>query len=139
MWQEVHRALDAMLRGGIYDQVGGGFHRYAVDHRWQVPHFEKMLYNQAQLVQVYARAHAISGNPEYRRVVEETLAYVSTELRDEQGLFYSASDADSEGEEGRFFIWSQPELKMLLSAPDYALLCQCYEFLYCVDLGCLCD
>ena len=127
LWQEVHRALDAMLRGGIYDQVGGGFHRYAVDHRWQVPHFEKMLYNQAQLVQVYARAHAISGNPEYRRVVEETLAYVSTELRDEQGLFYSASDADSEGEEGRFFIWSQPELKMLLSAPDYALLCQCYQ------------
>ncbi|MBA55047.1 MAG: thioredoxin domain-containing protein [Pseudomonadales bacterium] len=126
-WLVVKAALDAMLKGGIYDQVGGGFHRYAVDSAWQVPHFEKMLYNQGQLARVYAQAYQLSGNPEHRRLVEETLHYVRQEMTDEHGLFYSATDADSEGEEGRFFVWSQMELKMLLSAEDYALLAACYQ------------
>lgn len=126
-WHVVKAALDAMVKGGIYDQVGGGFHRYAVDQAWQVPHFEKMLYNQGQLVQVYTKAYQLSGNPEYRRVAEETLDYMQREMTDERGLFYSASDADSEGEEGLFFVWTQAELKMLLSPEDFDLLQCCFE------------
>ncbi|WP_075185642.1 thioredoxin domain-containing protein [Teredinibacter haidensis] len=125
-WPFVAHALDAMLQGGIYDQLGGGFHRYAVDREWLVPHFEKMLYNQAQLTRVYTRAWQLSGNPEYKRVAEETLYYVLRELRNEQGLFYSATDADSEGEEGKFFVWQLDELKTLLDEKDLTLLKSIY-------------
>ena len=125
-WQVVKAALDAMVKGGIYDQVGGGFHRYAVDQGWQVPHFEKMLYNQGQLVRVYTQAYQLSGDPEYRRVAEETLRYVQREMTDENGLYYSATDADSDGEEGLFFVWTHTELKMLLSPEDFTMLETCY-------------
>jgi uncharacterized protein len=121
-WQALHRALDGMLRGGIYDQAAGGFHRYSTDAKWLVPHFEKMLYNQAQLARVYARAWKLSGDEEFRRIAEETLDYVLREMRSEQGAFFSATDADSEGEEGKYFVWQYQELKQQLSVEQLSLL-----------------
>lgn len=113
--------LDAMQQGGIYDQVGGGFHRYATDPEWLTPHFEKMLYNQALLSEVYLQAWQLTNNPLYRRTLEQTLEYVLREMYAENGGFYSATDADSEGEEGRFFIWSVPEFNQALHVDDRAL------------------
>ena len=107
----LRRALDAMLCGGIYDQLGGGFHRYATDRQWRVPHFEKMLYNQGQLALLYARSWLICGDPEYRRVAEQTLDYALGELAAPVGCFYSASDADSDGGEGRYFTWTPAEVE----------------------------
>ena len=102
--------LDAMAQGGIYDQVGGGFHRYSTDARWLVPHFEKMLYDNALLARLYLHAFQITGNPAYRRLVDETLRYVLREMMAPEGAFYSAQDADSEGVEGKFFVWRPEEL-----------------------------
>ena len=102
--------LDAMASGGIYDHLGGGFHRYSVDPYWLVPHFEKMLYDQAGLVRVYAHAWQVTGEARYAQVVEETVEYVLRDLRSEAGGLYSAEDADSEGEEGLFYVWSVDEL-----------------------------
>lgn len=116
----VIHTLDAMQQGGIYDQVGGGFHRYATDPEWLTPHFEKMLYNQALLSEVYLQAWQLTNNPLYRRTLEQTLEYVLREMHAESGGFYSATDADSEGEEGRFFIWSVPEFNQALDADDRA-------------------
>ncbi|WP_370298785.1 thioredoxin domain-containing protein [Pontibacterium sp.] len=113
--------LDAMQQGGIYDQVGGGFHRYATDPDWLIPHFEKMLYNQALLAEVYLRAWQLTNNPLYKRTLEHTLDYVLRELYADGGGFYSATDADSEGEEGRFFVWDEEELNAVLSKKDQAL------------------
>lgn len=104
------RALSKMARGGIYDHVGGGFHRYSVDATWHVPHFEKMLYDNSQLARVYLHAWQITLNPEYRRVVEETLDWVQREMTHSTGGFFSTLDADSEGVEGRFYVWSADEL-----------------------------
>jgi uncharacterized protein YyaL (SSP411 family) len=110
----VTATLDAMAKGGIYDQLGGGFHRYSVDAIWLVPHFEKMLYDNAQLVRVYLHAWQVTQDPRYRRVAVETLDYVVREMMDPSGGFYSAQDADSEGEEGRFFVWTPDEIRSVL-------------------------
>ncbi|MDQ1431198.1 MAG: uncharacterized protein QOF40_1800, partial [Actinomycetota bacterium] len=106
-------SLDAMAAGGIYDQVGGGFHRYSVDAHWLVPHFEKMLYDPALLTRAYVHAWVVTGEPRYRRVVEETITYVLRDLRHEAGGLFSAEDADSEGVEGKFYVWSLAELEEL--------------------------
>lgn len=113
--------LDAMQQGGIYDQIGGGFHRYATDPEWLTPHFEKMLYNQALLSEVYLQAWRLTNNPLYRRTLEHTLDYVLREMHAESGGLYSATDADSEGEEGRFFIWSVSDFNQALDSDDRAL------------------
>jgi uncharacterized protein len=110
----VRLTLDHMARGGIYDHLGGGFHRYSTERTWTVPHFEKMLYDNAQLVEIYARAYRATKDPLYRRVVDETLAFVARELTSPDGAFYSALDADSEGEEGRFYVWTGQELDTVL-------------------------
>jgi uncharacterized protein YyaL (SSP411 family) len=115
----VTTTLDAMASGGIYDHLGGGFARYSVDDRWLVPHFEKMLYDQALLTQVYVHAWQLTGEPRYRQVVEETVGYVLRDLRHPGGGFFSSEDADSEGEEGRFYVWSAEEARAVLG-PDLA-------------------
>lgn len=107
------RTLQAMAAGGMYDQLGGGFHRYAVDDHWLVPHFEKMLYDNAQLARVYLHAFQVTGKPLYKRIVEETCDYLLREMTEPGGGFYSAQDADSEGEEGRFFVWSVAEVQKI--------------------------
>lgn len=116
----VVKSLDEMARGGIYDQLGGGFHRYSTDARWLVPHFEKMLYDNALLVPVYIDAHQITGQSFYRQIAEETLDYVVREMTGPDGSFYSTQDADSEGEEGKFFVWSDAEIEAILGADDAA-------------------
>ena len=108
--------LDRMAAGGIYDQLGGGFHRYSVDAIWLVPHFEKMLYDNALLASVYLHAWAIEGEERYRRVVEETLDYVVRELRLPEGGFASAEDADTEGVEGLTFTWTPEEIQEVVGA-----------------------
>ncbi|HEY7152935.1 MAG TPA: thioredoxin domain-containing protein [Gemmataceae bacterium] len=102
--------LDHMARGGIYDQLGGGFHRYSTERTWTVPHFEKMLYDNAQLLEVYADAYRATKKPQYRRVLEQTLAFIGREMTAPEGGFYSALDADSQGEEGRFYVWTAKEI-----------------------------
>ncbi len=108
--------LDRMQAGGVYDQVGGGFHRYAVDAVWRVPHFEKMLYDNAQLARVYLGAFRVLGDARYLRTARETLDYLLREMQDAEGGFYAAQDAESEGEEGRYYVWRIPELRAVLGA-----------------------
>ena len=122
----VQLTLNEMAYGGIYDQIGGGFARYSTDILWKVPHFEKMLYDNAQLVSLYSEAFTAYGNPFYQEVVEETLAFIERELSHKNGAFYSAIDADSEGEEGKFYVWKKKELKALLGE-DYMLFCDYYN------------
>jgi uncharacterized protein YyaL (SSP411 family) len=110
----VEVTLDAMSRGGIYDQVGGGFHRYSTDNEWLVPHFEKMLYNQAHLARVFLLAWRLTGNPSYKRITTQTLDYVLRDMTSAEGAFYSATDADSEGEEGVFFLWTDEQIRQAL-------------------------
>jgi uncharacterized protein YyaL (SSP411 family) len=113
-WDMLAQTLRAMAEGGMYDQLGGGFHRYSVDERWLVPHFEKMLYDNALLARVYTEAFQATGEPFYRRIAEETLDYLVREMRHPDGGFYSTQDADSEGEEGKFFVWTPAELREVL-------------------------
>jgi len=110
--------LYQMARGGIYDQIGGGFHRYSTDRRWLVPHFEKMLYNQALLARIYGEAYVLTGDEYFALICKETLDYVLRDMSSGSGGFYSASDADSEGEEGRFFLWTTAEIRQLLPDAD---------------------
>ena len=118
--------LTKMACGGIYDQLGGGFHRYATDRRWLIPHFEKMLYDNALLPVVYLQAWQLTGDPLFARVVRETLAYVDREMSHPEGGFYSSHDADSEGEEGKFFIWRPDEIEAVLGRELGALFCDAY-------------
>lgn len=119
--------LEKMANGGIYDQLGGGFHRYSVDAVWLVPHFEKMLYDNSQLLRTYLHAWQITSRPLYRQVVEKTIAYVLREMTAPTGGFYSTQDADSEGEEGKFFVWTPKEMEQTLSAQEAAIFASYYS------------
>jgi uncharacterized protein len=118
----VTTTLERMAQGGLYDQVGGGFARYSVDAQWLVPHFEKMLYDNALLARTYLHAWQLTGNAYFRRICEETLDWALREMRGPEGGFYSALDADSEGEEGRFYVWTEDELRAALGDDADALL-----------------
>jgi uncharacterized protein YyaL (SSP411 family) len=123
----VRTTLDKMALGGIYDQLGGGFHRYSTDERWLVPHFEKMLYDNALLSLAYLEAYQVTGNDSYRATLEETLAYVLREMTSSEGAYFSTQDADSEGVEGKFFVWSKEEIETLLGHDDAELFSSIYD------------
>ena len=112
--QYVENTLDKMAQGGIYDHVGGGFYRYSTDPQWSVPHFEKMLYDNAQAISLYAKAYTIFQKPAYKDVVYESIAYLEREMKHEGGGYYATLDADSDGEEGQFYVWTLPELQSVL-------------------------
>jgi hypothetical protein len=114
-----HTTLTAMAHGGLYDQLGGGFCRYSVDERWEIPHFEKMLYDNAQLLALYSDAQVATGEPLFGRVVSETAEWVMREMQSPDGGYYSTLDADSEGEEGKFYVWSTDEIRGLLSVAEW--------------------
>ena len=125
--------LSAMANGGIYDQIGGGFCRYSVDERWNIPHFEKMLYDNGQLLFLYCDGWQISKDARYQQIVEETVAWLTGEMRDNNGAFYSSLDADSmdaqgHSEEGAFYVWQPDEVKALLTPEEFAVACSCFGF-----------
>lgn len=127
----VNTTLRRMAWGGVYDHVGGGFSRYSVDEKWHIPHFEKMLYDNAQLVSLYSKAYSLTGNPEYKKVVSGSLKFIKEEFTDSSGAFYSAWDADSPDEtgkniEGAFFTWKKDQLQQLLKG-DFELFANCYN------------
>ncbi len=123
----VEHSLRAMAFGGIYDQLGGGFHRYSVDRFWLVPHFEKMLYDNALLCRLYLEAYLQTKHELYRRIAEETLEYVRREMTSPEGGFYSTQDADSEGREGKFFLWTPDEVTAVLGEKEGGLFCRYYN------------
>ncbi|RIK69403.1 MAG: thioredoxin domain-containing protein [Planctomycetota bacterium] len=125
--QLVELTLDKMAHGGIYDQLGGGFARYSTDVDWLVPHFEKMLYDQALVSDIYLKAFQLTGKPLYARIARETFDYVIADLQSPEGGYYSTRDADSEGHEGRFYVWSKQEVDALLGPADSAIFCDYYD------------
>jgi uncharacterized protein YyaL (SSP411 family) len=118
--------LQRMAMGGIRDHLGGGFHRYSVDRMWQIPHFEKMLYDNGQLASVYTEAYLLTGREDFRRVVDEMLRFVLREMTSPDGAFYSALDAESEGEEGKFYVWKKAEVESLLTGDEFKLFAAVY-------------
>ncbi len=123
----VTKTLDAMHQGGLYDHIGGGFARYSVDDRWLVPHFEKMLYDNAQLPRVYLEAYCVTRQEAYRSVVVETLDYIIRDMQDESGGYYSATDADSEGTEGKFYVFTPKQVRKLLEPEETRAFCAYYD------------
>ncbi|MDX1587174.1 MAG: thioredoxin domain-containing protein, partial [Balneolaceae bacterium] len=119
--------LDAMRKGGLFDQVGYGFHRYSTDAEWLVPHYEKMLYDQAMLVMAYTEAWQATGNLRFKKTARHTIEYVLRDMQDSGGAFYSAEDADSEGEEGKFYIWSVDEIRETLPGPEAELAIEVFN------------
>ena len=113
----ITHTLDMMAYGGMYDQIGGGFHRYSVDAKWLIPHFEKMLYDNAQLAKVYLRAYQLTREPRYRRVAEEVFSYIFREMTAPEGGFYSALDAETDAEEGKYYVWTADEIQKILGNP----------------------
>ncbi len=124
--KHVTLTLNKMAYGGIYDQIGGGFARYSTDYLWKVPHFEKMLYDNAQLVSLYSEAYQLTKNPLYKQIVYQTLDFIQREMTSPEGAFYSALDADSEGEEGLYYVWKKEELQTILNK-NYDLFCDYYN------------
>lgn len=123
----VKNTLDKMAKGGIYDHLAGGFYRYSTDSQWKVPHFEKMLYDNAQLLSLYSKAYTVFGDTEYRRVVWETIDFLKREMKNEEGGYYAALDADTEGgEEGKFYVWGKQELQEILKN-DFELFSKYYS------------
>ena len=124
--KQLESTCERMMMGGIWDHLGGGFHRYSVDRFWKIPHFEKMLYDNAQLATVYSELYQITKREDFRMVVEALLEFVLREMQDKQGAFYSALDAESEGEEGKFYRWDLNEIKNTLSSDEFEWLAKIY-------------
>ncbi len=124
--EAVNITLDEMGRGGIYDQLGGGFARYSVDDEWLVPHFEKMMYDNGQLMSLYSKAYQVTGKQAYRRVIAETTDWLAREMTNDVGGFYSSLDADSDGEEGKFYVWTWDELMQLVAPDDFDVFTKYY-------------
>ena len=127
----ITHTLDMMAYGGMYDQIGGGFHRYSVDAKWLIPHFEKMLYDNAQLAKVYLRAYQLTQAPRYRRVAEEIFSYIFREMTAPEGGFYSALDAETDAEEGKYYVWTADEIRKILGKKDASH----FNEVYGVDKG----
>ena len=125
--QMLNLSLEKMALGGMYDQLGGGFHRYSTDSYWLVPHFEKMLYDNALLSKLYLHAFQATGHELFLRIVQETLDYVLREMTAKEGGFYSSQDADSEGEEGKFFVWTPQQVEQALGREDAEIFCAYYD------------
>ncbi|MCZ7603014.1 MAG: thioredoxin domain-containing protein [Melioribacteraceae bacterium] len=124
----VKKTLVEMRKGGIFDHIGYGFHRYSTDQKWLLPHFEKMLYDQAMMIHVYTDAYQITKNESFKKTSEQIIEYVLRDMTSPEGGFYSAEDADSEGEEGKFYVWSIEEVKAILGEEDGELFCNVFQF-----------